>query len=325
MARKPPRGGGGDRGGPAPRRRRPERAGEERAPKGEGTSKGEATHAPKGEGGRGSRRDSRNHRGAKEAPKLAGGLEQLEGRNVVLAALQASKRVRSILLDERAKPHPKLAHLLSLAKRQEVEVKTVPRTSLDKISQADVHNGIIALADPLPRPSLKEVLVAVEERGEEPFILLLDEVQYEQNLGAILRTAAWSGVHALVVPTRRGADLSAVVQRVAMGGAEVVPVVREGLMSALATLRRRGLRIVGADSHGDAAWCDANLTGPLALVMGGEDHGIGKGPRSRCDQILSIPTAASSVVTSLNVSVATALLLGERLRQTRPWEPSGGQ
>ncbi len=239
---------------------------------------------------------------------------------MVLAALLASKRVRSIQIDERARPHPKLAHLLSLAKRQNVEVKAVPRAALDKISIAGVHNGIIALADPLPRPSLKEVLDAVEVRGDEPFILLLDEVQYEQNLGAILRTAAWSGVDAVVVPTRRGADLGAVVQRVAMGGAEVVPVVREGLMSALATLRRRAVRIVAADAHGTAPWCDADLTGALALIMGGEDHGVGKGPRSRCDQIVSIPAAASSVVTSLNVSVATALVLGERLRQTRPWD-----
>jgi 23S rRNA (guanosine2251-2'-O)-methyltransferase len=255
----------------------------------------------------------------KKTPRPQGApSDQLEGKNVVIAALQASDRVRLIHVDSRSKPSPKLQMIFELAAERGARVESVARGALDAVSEAGVHNGVIAWAEPLARPTLKQVLDALDTA--EPLFLLLDEVQYEQNLGAILRSAAWAGVNALIVPTRRGADLSAVVQRVAMGGAEEVPVVREGLMSSLATLRRAGVRIVGAEADGETAWCDADLTGPLAIVMGGEDHGVGQGPRSRCDSMVKIPGRAGSVVTSLNVSVTAGLLLAERLRQTRPWD-----
>lgn len=244
--------------------------------------------------------------------------DQLEGRNVVVAALQASDRVKVIHVDARSKPSPKLDQLLALAAERGAHVQAVARGELDARSEAGVHNGVMAWAEPLERPSLKQVMDSLDT--VEPLFLLLDEVQYDQNLGAIIRTAAWAGVDAVIVPTRRGADLNPVVQRVAMGGAEEVPVVREGLMSSLATLRRAGVRIVGAEADGATAWCDADLTGPLAIIMGGEDRGLGHGPRGKCDDVVKIPGRAGSVVTSLNVSVTAGLLLAERLRQTRRWD-----
>ena len=277
---------------------------------GDRPSEGRGSKAP---GDRGRRSAPRRGPRPPGAPK-----DQLEGRNVVLAALQASDRVKLVHVDSRSKPSPKLQQLFELAASRGAHVQSVARASLDAVSEAGVHNGVIAWAEPLERPTLKQVLDGLGTR--EPLLLLLDEVQYEQNLGAILRSAAWAGVDAVVVPTRRGADLGPVVQRVAMGGAEEVPVVREGLMSALATIRRAGIRIVGAEADGEMPWCDADLTGPLALIMGGEDRGIGQGPRSRCDSVVRIPGRAGSVVTSLNVSVTAGLLLAERLRQTRPWD-----
>jgi 23S rRNA (guanosine2251-2'-O)-methyltransferase len=281
---------------------------------------GQADRRPTGRSDRGpgGRRDERSTGRAGRPPGAPG--DQLEGRNVVIAALTASDRVKLIHVDGHSKPSPKLQELFELAASRGARVESVPRSTLDAVSEAGVHNGVIAWAEPLPRPTLKQVIDALG--AHDPLFLLLDEVQYEQNLGAILRTAAWAGADAVIVPTRRGADLGPVVQRVAMGGAEEVPVVREGLMSALATLRRAGVRIVGAEADGDTAWCDADLTGPLALVMGGEDHGLGHGPRSKCDAVLRIPGRAGSVVTSLNVSVTAGLLLAERLRQTRPWDVS---
>jgi 23S rRNA (guanosine2251-2'-O)-methyltransferase len=191
----------------------------------------------------------------------------------------------------------------------------VPRGELDRVARADVHNGVVAFAEPLPHTTLHEVLDLCEARGEEPLLLLLDEVQYEQNLGAILRSAAGAGAHAVVTPTRRGAQLSPVVQRVAMGGAEEVPVVREGLLSAVATLRRRGVRVVGAEADAGKPYWNADLRGPIALAMGGEDRGLGPQLRQRCDELLSIPLRHGSVVDSLNVSVSAGLLLWERARQ----------
>ena len=242
-------------------------------------------------------------------------VDQLEGRNVVMAALRASDRVRTVLVDGRARPDRKLKELQRLTRERGAEWRLVQRRELDRMSHSGVHNGVIGLAEPLPRLSLKAVLDDADERGVEPFLLLLDEVQYDQNLGAILRTAAAAGVTALVIPTRRGAALNPVVQRVAMGGAETVPVVREGLNSALANLKRRAIRIVGAEADGDVPYWEADLAGPVALVMGGEHRGLGSKVRSRCDQVVSIPLPGSSVVDSLNVSVATGLLVYERLRQ----------
>ncbi len=243
------------------------------------------------------------------------GRDQLEGRNVVLAALRASRRVRSIKLDAGARPDDRLKEIVGLARKQGVPIDGVPRAELDRISQTGVHNGVIASAEPLPKWTLKAALASSQRPGD-PFVVIVDEVQYEQNLGAILRTAAACGCTAVVAPTRRGAPTGAVVQRVAMGGAEEVPVVREGLNSALATLKRDGFRVVGAEADGAVPLWEADLTGPLAIVMGGEDRGLGPKIRGRCDQVVSIPLTPGSVVSSLNVSVAAGLLMYERLRQT---------
>jgi 23S rRNA (guanosine2251-2'-O)-methyltransferase len=243
--------------------------------------------------------------------------DQLEGRNVVLAALEASARVREIWLDQRAKPEPKIDRIVALARERDVAVHQVPRSDLDAVSQTAVHNGVIGFAHPLPSPSLKEVLDRAFGAGRDPFIVLLDQVQYEQNLGAVLRSAAAAGADAVVIPTRRGASMSPTVQRVAMGGAEAVPLVRESMTSAAATLARRGIRILGAEADGDCLFWDADFTGPIAIALGGEDRGLGQKLRERCDQVVAVPIDAGGPVTSLNVSVTAGLLFFERLRQTR--------
>jgi len=260
--------------------------------------------------------DGRQRRGPSRSdlPQRPGFPDQLEGRNLVLAGLRVSRRVRAIWLDERAGGN-KIDAILAEAGEAGVPVTPVPRAALDAVAQGHVHNGVIGFADGLPQRSLKQVLDDVFDGGEVPFFVLLDQVQYEQNLGAILRTAAAAGVHGIIIPTRRGASLSPTAQRIAMGGAEEVPVVRESMMSALATLRRAGITIVGTEAGSAVSFTEANLTGPLALVMGGEDRGLSPAVAQRCDSVVHIPMKESLAVTSLNVSVSTALLLYERVRQ----------
>ncbi len=232
----------------------------------------------------------------------------------MLASLETSGRIRHIWIDSRAKPDPKLDAIRAGAARVGAIVTSVPRDDLDRVAQAHVHNGVIGFAEPLPAPSLKDVLDRVSREDREPFVLLLNEVQYEQNLGAILRSAAYAGVDCVVTPTRRGASVTPTVQRVAMGGAEEVPVVRQGLMAALATLRRAGIRVIGAEADGDALYSDVDFGGAVALVLGGEDRGLGPKVRERCDAVVRIPRPRSGIVSSLNVSVAAGLLLFERVR-----------
>ena len=227
-------------------------------------------------------------------------------------ALQASTRVRKILLDQRCKPDRKLEKILELAAERRVEVQRVPRAEIDELAEGGVHNGVVALADPLRPPTMAQAIDASLDR-DDPLFLLLDEVQYEQNLGAILRTADAAGACAIVIPKRRGARLSPVAQRIAMGAAEHVPVIHCAILEALAMLKKAGFRVVGADEHARQFHHEVDMTGALAVVMGGEDKGVTPTVRKKCDEIVRIPMVGH--VPSLNVSVSTGVLLFERLRQ----------
>jgi len=239
--------------------------------------------------------------------------DQLEGRNPVLEALQRGRRpVLRIRVDQRAKPERRLDRIIDLARQQGVPVKPVPRQDLDRISVTGAHNGVIAEASPLPSTSVAQVIKKALEEGRHPFLVFADELSYEHNLGAVLRSALGAGADALVVPTRRSRGMSPVVARVAMGAAEEVPIIREGLQSALKICQRAGVRIIGADMGG-TPYYTADLTGPLALVMGGESKGLSSAIHKRCDQVVSVPLSGN--LESLNVSVTAGVLMFERARQ----------
>ncbi len=248
-------------------------------------------------------------------PPQGSDLEQLEGRNVVLEALRRKRRpVRRVYLDERAKPDPKVDEIRQLCEAARVPLILVPREALDERSQTGVHNGVIAEAVPRQTPTVAGLLDELFAAGKDPFLILVDEVQYEHNLGAILRSALGAGAQAVVVPVVRGKGLTPVVHRVAMGGAEEVLFIREGLSSALAALRRAGVRVVGADMDGRPCW-EIPMRGPLAIVLGGEDKGLSPTLRERCDAIAAVPLEGG--LDSLNVSVTAAILLFEKVRQER--------
>ncbi len=242
---------------------------------------------------------------------------QLEGRNPILECLQRGKRsLHHLWVDERAKPERRLDRILALAAENKVPVDRVSRRDLDRRADGRVHNGVIARVE-APRTwktgdLLDHLATDPSLSDESPFLLLCDELTYEHNLGAILRSALGFGVHALFLPTRRGAQLSPVVQRVAMGAVEEVPVVRESLYAALKHIQKAGIPVYGADMAGRPA-DQVDLTGPCAIVMGGEGRGLTDGLKKRCDGLISIPLRGG--LESLNVSVAAALLMYEKRRQ----------
>lgn len=239
--------------------------------------------------------------------------DQLEGRNPIWECLSRGKRrVHRIWLDEGARVDDKIGRILELAESQGVRVERVPRHQLDKRADGRVHNGIIAAADSLPSYTTLQLLNQVFDAGRVPFFVLADEVNYEHNLGAILRSSMGFGVDGLIVPTRRGATVSEVVQRVSMGAAEEIPVVHEGISAALKPLSKAGVTIVGADMGGEPLG-QANLKGAIALVMGGEGKGLSPTLRKKCDKVVSIPLRGG--LESLNVSVAAALIMYEKRRQ----------
>lgn len=225
---------------------------------------------------------------------------------------RARRRVLKVWIDQGARPDPKIDRIVAVAAERRIPVERVPRPVLDRMTQGRVHNGVVAEADDLPSPTTRELLDEVHLAGRHPFLVLADEVSYEHNLGAILRSGLGFGVDGVIVPTRRGAEVGPVVQRVSMGAAEVVPVVREALTAALKPIRDADVRVVGADMDGISAY-RADLRGPVALLLGGEGKGLSPTLRKKCDLVVSIPLAGG--LESLNVSVAAALLMAEKRRQ----------
>lgn len=241
--------------------------------------------------------------------------DQLEGRNIIVEVLRRKKRaVQEIFVDGRAKKDHKIAEILSLAKKRKIPVQSVSRQDLDEKSVTGVHNGVIAIAEPHPSYTTLEVIDKAYEQNEQPFLVMVDELNYEQNLGAILRSSMGAGVHGVIIPDVRGKGLTPVVQRVAMGGSEEVPLIREGLFNAIKHIKKAGVTVIGADMDGTPIW-DLPLQGAVAFVFGGESKGLSPTLRNKCDHIASVPLNLG--LESLNVSVTAGVFLFEKNRQER--------
>ena len=239
--------------------------------------------------------------------------DQLEGRNLVIEVINRKKRrLQEIWMDQAVRRDAKIEQIVGYAKKKKIPIRAVHRNRLNEMSVGGVHNGVIAFADPLPTIRTEDLIDGAFQEDGEAFFLLADELNYEQNLGAILRTAAGAGVQGVIIPKKRGKGLTPIVQRVAMGGAEIVPVVREGISSAISKLKKAGIRVVGADMGGKSVF-EADLRGPIAIVMGGESKGLSPTLQRKCDEVISIPIR--NELESLNVSVSAAILLFEKRRQ----------
>lgn len=232
----------------------------------------------------------------------------LEGRNVVIEALKRKRKIFEILLDKSAKGE-KIEELVHLAKKFNIKISYVERSALDKISKTDSHQGIIGVAAPLRTYSIAEILKEVER----PFIVIVKEVLYEHNLGAILRSAAAAGVDAVLVPPSQNVVLTPVVERVSMGASNVVKVCEESIQSALSVLKRAGVKIVGVEITGTKNYFEEDLTGSLALVLGGEDSSLSLPIIEKCDIVVRVPM--HNAIQSLNLSVTAGILMYEKIRQ----------
>ncbi|MHB8157481.1 MAG: 23S rRNA (guanosine(2251)-2'-O)-methyltransferase RlmB, partial [Desulfocucumaceae bacterium] len=235
------------------------------------------------------------------------------GRNPVREALRSDRPVDKIICarDDRSGG---MGELLSLAREKGVPVQSVDRARLDAISGGVRHQGIIAYIAARKYADLEDILNGA---GEAPFILLLDEINDPHNLGAILRTAEAAGVHGVVIPMRRSVSLTPAVARVSAGAVEHIPVARvTNMAQTIETLKEKGLWVVGADAGAPDLYWNAKLSGPLALVVGGEDKGLGRLVREKCDFLVKLPMLGK--IGSLNASVAVALIIYEVLRQRIP-------
>ncbi|MAA75497.1 MAG: 23S rRNA (guanosine(2251)-2'-O)-methyltransferase RlmB [Salinisphaeraceae bacterium] len=238
--------------------------------------------------------------------------ELIGGFHAVMAAVESGREVSEVLLrtgrdDRRAQT------LMTRASERGVPVRRVSASELDARLPDTRHQGVAAVVP--DSPALDEhALLALVGRSERPLLLALDQVQDPHNLGACLRTAAAAGCDAVILPRDRSAGLTAATRKVAAGGAEAVPVVHvTNLVRCIKRLQQAGCWVAGTDGQAEQGLYEADLTGPLLLVMGGEAEGLRRLTRESCDWLLRIPM--SSAVQSLNVSVAAGICLFEARRQ----------
>ena len=228
------------------------------------------------------------------------------GRNPVSEAIRSGRAIDSILI-AKGNMSGAVTGIIAKAKEKKIRIKEVDSKKLDFMCNHGTHQGIAAVVAACEYKELEDIFALANERGEDPFIIVLDEIEDPHNLGAIIRTAECSGAHGVIIPSRRSASLTFTVGKVSAGAVEYVPVVRvPNIPSVLDTLKEKGLWVYGADMNGeDYRKCD--LSGAVALVIGNEGKGIGRLVREKCDVIVSLPMKGK--LNSLNASVAAGVLM----------------
>ena len=236
----------------------------------------------------------------------------IEGRNAVLEAFRAGKTIDKLYVQDGVKDGP-IQSIIREAKKQDTIVNFVSRERLNQMSEEGHHQGVIAHAAAYEYAEVEDILKAAEEKGEPPFIFLLDGSEDPHNLGAIIRTANLAGAHGVIIPKRRASGLTAVVAKTSAGALNYTPVAKvTNLAATIEELKEKGLWFVCADMNGELMY-RLNLKGPVGLVIGGEGDGVGRLVREKCDMVASIPMKGD--IDSLNASVAAGVLAYEIVRQ----------
>lgn len=234
------------------------------------------------------------------------------GRNAVIELLKSGHPVNKVLINNENRSN-RNADILSLMKERGVPYQFVERAVLDKFSGGEKHQNIVAFTAAREYVEPEDILEIARKKGEEPFILVLDEIEDPHNLGALLRTADAAGVHGIIIPVRRSVGLTPAVAKTSAGAIEYVPVARvSNLVQTLKQLKKMGCWITGAEAGGKEVFT-ADLSGPRVLVIGGEDKGLGRLVKETCDEIVSLPMLGR--ISSLNASVAGSILMYEVRRQ----------
>lgn len=236
----------------------------------------------------------------------------IEGRNAVMEAFRSGKTIDKLFVLDGCQDGP-VRTIVREAKKHGTIVNFVSKERLDQMSDTKKHQGVIAYAAAYEYASVEEILAKAEEKGEPPFLFLLDGIEDPHNLGAIIRTANLAGAHGVIIPKRRAVGLTAVVAKTSAGALNYTPVAKVTNLSAtMKELKKKGLWFVCADMDGGIMYRQ-NLTGPIGLVIGSEGEGVSKHVKETCDFTASIPMKGD--IDSLNASVAAGVLAYEIVRQ----------
>ncbi|MNW55820.1 putative TrmH family tRNA/rRNA methyltransferase [compost metagenome] len=243
--------------------------------------------------------------------------EWIAGKHSLLEALRAGRTINKIWVAEGAQKHL-TQPIIAEAKNRGIIVQFVDKRKLDQMAPGMQHQGVVAQAAPYAYVEVEDLLAKAAEQEEPPFLLILDEIEDPHNLGSILRTAECTGVHGVIIPKRRSAAVTATVSKTSAGAVEYVPVARvTNLVQTIEQLKQSGVWVVGTDVEAkEEMYQGGNVfTGPVAIVIGNENKGMGRLVRETCDILLKLPM--NGRLNSLNASVAAGVVMYEVLRRRR--------
>lgn len=236
----------------------------------------------------------------------------IEGRNAVTEAFRSGKTIDKLFVLDGCQDGP-VRTIIREAKKHDTIINYVAKERLDQMSETGKHQGVIAMAAAYEYAEVEDILALAAEKGEPPFIFLLDNIEDPHNLGAIIRTANLAGAHGVIIPKRRAVGLTATVARTSAGALNYTPVAKvTNLSKTIEDLKKQGMWFVCADMGGESMY-HLNLTGPIGLVIGNEGEGVSRLVKEKCDYVASIPMKGD--IDSLNASVAAGVLAYEIVRQ----------
>ena len=238
--------------------------------------------------------------------------QKIEGRNAVLEAFRSGKTIDKLFVLDGCQDGP-VRTIVREARKHDTIINFVDKERLDQLSETKKHQGVIAVAAAYEYAEVEDILNAAREKGEPPFVFILDGIEDPHNLGAIIRTANLAGAHGVIIPKRRAVGLTATVAKTSAGALNYTPIAKVTNLSAtIEELKKEGLWFVCADMGGETMY-NLNLTGPIGLVIGNEGEGVSRLVKEKCDYVASIPMKGN--IDSLNASVAAGVLAYEIVRQ----------
>jgi len=255
----------------------------------------------------------RNNNGNEEAVPQIIREDLIEGRNAVIEALKSDRTIEYILI-AKGDLMGSISVVLALAKEKGIVTKEVDRRKLDEMSQTSSHQGVMAIVTPYKYFGLNDIFKYAEEKGEKPFIIILDEIEDPHNFGSIIRTAEVCGAHGIIIPKRRNVGATPIVYKTSAGAIEHVRIAKvTNINATIEEIKERGVWVYGADMEGENYIFDTDFTGAVALVIGSEGRGISKLTKEKCDVLVKIPMVGK--ISSLNASVAGGIIMYEIMKQ----------
>ena len=255
--------------------------------------------------------DKKDNRRSEGRERSDNGLQLIIGRNPVTEALKSGKLIDTIFVDPDVKGS--VSNIVRLAKEKGVVVKQARGQKLDRMSGGASHQGVAAMIACTAYSTVDEMLETARQKGEEPFLIICDEIEDPHNLGAIIRTAETAGAHGVIIPERRSASLNSTVYKTSAGAVSWMPVARvKNLAACIDELKKQGVWIYGTDGSGED-YRSVSMKGAMALVIGSEGFGMGRLIKDKCDFLLSLPMKGR--INSLNASVAAGIFMYEAVRQ----------